>query len=169
MLIIRELTAADDFADAGSVYAESWKSAYAGIVPAHYLEKLNSDRWSGSIAADPASTLGAFLDGKLIGVSHVCFAREPEREGYGEIASLYLRPGYVGRGYGRKLALAALRKLKNDGCTDVCLWALQKNVRAEGFYQRLGFVKSGDTQTEPIGGEDLPLDEFVLSLEKMKL
>lgn len=164
MQIIRELTHADDFHDVGSVYVESWQSAYRGIVPQAYLDKLTSERWSGSLSADPASSLGLFTDGRLIGTSHVCFARDAAREGFGEIVSLYLRPAYVGRGYGRALMQAALDKLRNDGCTDVCLWALSQNLSAEGFYEHMGFKRSGRAMVEPIGGRELPLIEFCMTL-----
>ncbi|MDD3334034.1 MAG: GNAT family N-acetyltransferase [Eubacteriales bacterium] len=164
MLLIRELTEKDDFHDVGGVYVESWCSAYRGIVPQGYLDKLSPERWSGPLSAEPASSLGMYMDDRLIGTSHVCFARDAAREGYGEIVSLYLRPAYVGRGYGRLLMQAALAKLKNDGCTDVCLWALIQNLRAEGFYEHMGFKASGRTMLEPIGGEELLLREYIISL-----
>lgn len=160
MPLIRELTHADDFTKVGQVYVDSWRSAYQGMVPQGYLDKLTSDRWCASLSAEPGASLGMFVDGEIIGTSCVCFAREPEREGYGEIVSLYLKPDYVGKGYGRLLMEAALKKLQNDGCEDVCLWALTQNHRAEGFYTHMGFALSGHVQTETIGGKELLLVEY---------
>lgn len=164
MLTIRELTPKDDFAVVGSIYVASWRSAYRGMVPQNYLDKLTTERWSNSLAAEPASSLGMFENDRLIGTSHVCFARDAAREGYGEIVSLYLHPDYVGRGYGRQLMEADFKKLIGDGCTHVCLWALSQNLRAEGFYEHMGFAASGRTQTEMIGGASLWLVEYCRAL-----
>lgn len=160
MLIVRELTPQDDFQEVGCVYVKSWQSAYQGILPQRFLDKLTQDRWTGALRADPSASLGLYLDGRLIGTSYVCFAREPGREGYGEIVSIYLLPEHAGRGYGRPLMEAALAKLRENGCADVCLWALTQNVRAEGFYTHMGFARSGRTMREAFGGSELELSEF---------
>lgn len=164
MPFIRELTHEDDFTRVGQVYVDSWRSAYQGMVPQGYLDKLTPDRWLASLAAEPEASLGLFVEGALIGTSYVCFARDTEREGYGEIVSLYLMPDYVGKGYGRQLMEAALQKLQKDGCEDVCLWALTQNRRAEGFYTHMGFALSGRVQTETIGGKELLLVEYCRSI-----
>ena len=162
MPTIRELTPQDDFDEVGRIYAESWKASYCGIVPQAYLNKLTHDRWSAMLRADPSASLGLFLDGVPVGTSCVCFARDPQRVGWGEIVSIYLLPEYTGRGHGKALMAAALHKLKNEGCTDVCLWALTQNVRAEGFYAHMGFSRTGRTMREAFGGSELELTEFGL-------
>lgn len=165
MVTVRALTHEDDVEEAGHVYAESWKTSYQGILPEKFLDKLTADRWSAMLRAEPESTV-ALLDhkGAVLGAATVCFSREPGREGYGEIVSIYLRPAVVGRGYGRLLMEAALQKLRDDGCEAACLWAFERNKRAEGFYIHMGFRASGRTQKESFGGEMAELKEFVRSL-----
>ncbi|MEG0638540.1 MAG: GNAT family N-acetyltransferase [Clostridia bacterium] len=162
MLIIRELEPNDDFNAVGHIYAESWKASYRGIVPQAYLDKLNHNRWSAMLRADPAQSLGAFLDGTLVGTAMVSFARDAEREGYGEIVSIYLLPAYTGRGYGKELMQACLEKLSQDGCADICLWVIEQNQQAKSFYQRMGFHSTGRTQAESFGGKELQLMEFCM-------
>lgn len=162
MLTIREMTAQDDIDAVADIYAQSWKSAYRGIVPERYLQKLTGDRWSGMLRADPSASLVAFVGDKPVGTAFVGFDREPGREGCGEIVAIYLLPQHIGKGYGKALMRAALQKLWDEGAGDVCLWALSQNTRAEGFYEHLGFERTGRLQHEQIGGESLEVTEFRL-------
>ena len=101
MAVIRPLCAQDDFNEVGDVYAQSWKVCYQGLLPQAFLDKLTHDRWSGMLRADPSASLGVFEDGRIVGTAMVSYAREPGREGFGELVSLYLLPEAMGRGYGR--------------------------------------------------------------------
>ena len=112
MAVIRPLCAQDDFDEVGNVYAESWKACYRGLLPQAFLDKLTHDRWSGMVRADPSASLGAFEDGRIVGTAMVSYAREPGREGFGELVSLYLRPEAMGRGHGRRLMEAVLQRLR---------------------------------------------------------
>ena len=165
MATVRALCAQDDFDEVGEVYVESWKASYRDLLPQAFLEKLTHDRWSAMLNADPSSSLGLFDGDRVVGTAMVSFAREPGREGYGEIVSIYLLPDYAGRGYGRLLMEAAFERLRSDGAENVCLWAFSKNTRAEGFYEHMGFVRSGRVQTEAFGGETTELTEFVRGLK----
>lgn len=92
MAVIRPLCAQDDFNEVGDVYAQSWKVCYQGLLPQAFLDKLTHDRWSGMLRADPSASLGVFEDGRIVGTAMVSYAREPGREGFGELVSLYLLP-----------------------------------------------------------------------------
>jgi len=166
MLTIRPMTADDDFAAVAQVYTDSWKHAYRGLVPQRYLDKLRPESWIGLLKANPEANLIALLDGQVIGTVFLTFARDEQREGYGEIVSLYLLPEHVGKGYGRQLWQAAIEHCRQQGLSGVCLWVLSENVHARQFYQRMGMQPSGRSKTEAIGGEMLPLSEYILSLEE---
>lgn len=165
MLTIRELTRDDDFGAVADVYVQSWKTAYRGIVPDHYLDKLTADRWGATLRAEPEMSLGMFDDGRIIGTSKVSRSRDEAREDCGEVISIYMLPEYAGQGHGRELMRAALRKLADEGYTDICLWALRENTRAGGFYRRMGFRLTGRSQTESIGGKELVEVEYMLRLD----
>lgn len=96
----------------------------------------------------------------------VSYAREPDREGFGELVSLYLRPQAMGRGYGRRLMEAALQRLREDGCEGVCLWVLEGNRQAQAFYRHMGFHPSGRSQKEVFGGAETELVEMILRWER---
>ncbi len=165
MAVIRPLRAQDDFNEAGEVYVQSWKACYQGLLPQAFLDKLTRDRWSGMLRADPSASLGVFEDGRIVGTAMVSYAREPGREGFGELVSLYLLPEAMGRGYGRSLMEAVLQRLREDGCDGVCLWVLDGNRQAQDFYRHMGFYASGRSQKELFGGEETELVEMVLLWE----
>lgn len=165
MLTIRPMTAGDDFAAVASLYVASWQHAYRGLVPQRYLDKLSPEGWSSLLRAEPEANLIMLRDEQIIGTAYVTFARDEEREGYGEIVALYLLPKCTGQGYGKPLLQAALEQCRNQGLSDVCLWVLEGNQPARRFYERMGFRPSGRTKTEAIGGQQLPLTEYLLGLE----
>ena len=165
MLTIRPMTAADDFTAAARVYVDSWQHAYKRLVPQHYLDKLRPEGWTGVMRADPAANLIAAEDGRIVGAAYITHARDEERTGYGELVSLYLLPQVTGKGYGRQLMLAVLERCRQEGMTAVCLWVLTQNHHARTFYERMGFRPSGRNRTEAIGGELLPLTEYIFPLE----
>ena len=168
MAVVRPLCAQDDFDEVGNVYAESWKACYRGLLPQAFLDKLTHDRWSGMLRADPSASLGVFEEGRIVGTAMVSYAREPGREGFGELVSLYLRPEAMGRGYGRSLMEAVLQRLREDGCDGVCLWVLEGNRQAQAFYRHMGFRASGRSQKELFGGAETALVEMVLLWTALK-
>ena len=100
MRTMRELTAHDDFDEVGRVYVESWKASYRDILPQPYLNRHTPNRWSAMLRADPSASLGLFVDGCLAGMSMVGYSHDPDREGWGEVVSIYLLPEYASRGRG---------------------------------------------------------------------
>ncbi|MBE5815597.1 MAG: GNAT family N-acetyltransferase [Clostridiales bacterium] len=165
MLTVRPLTAGDDFTRVACVYVESWRHTYRGLISQHYLDKLRPESWIAVMKADPASTMIALEGERIVGAAYIAYARDEERTGYGEIVSLYLLPDATGKGYGRQLMEAALTHCRQSGMSAVCLWVLSGNHPARGFYERMGFRASGRTRTEAIGGDLLPLTEYILPLE----
>ena len=166
MLTIRPMTPQDDFTAVAQVYADSWKHAYQGLVPQRYLDKLRPESWIGLLKANPEANWIALLDDRIIGTVFVSYARDEQRESFGEIISLYLLPDMIGKGYGRLLWQAAVEHCRQQGLTGVCLWVLMGNDPACRFYQRMGMRPSGRTKSEAIGGEMLPLVEYILLLEE---
>ncbi len=60
-----------------------------------------------------------------------------------EIGKLYVDPFFQGQGIGSKLIEYAMNKLHGDH-----LWALEKNTRAISFYQKHGFLLTGEKKVE---------------------
>lgn len=149
----------------GRIYAASWKAAYRGIVPQAYLDGLSEHRWAAHLADNTAESYVLLADGKAVGTSSICPARDGDMPGWGEIKSLYLLPEYFGKGYGRALLAFCVGRLKTAGYDRVCLWALADNVGARGFYETCGFRHDGAEKVCAIGGEDLAAVRYVSRAE----
>ncbi len=113
-------------------HVETWRDAYAGLLPAEVLDGLSerqqTRRWRRAIR-DPERELGQVFvadDGGIAGFGSAL------REA-GEITTLYVRPYAQGIGTGRLLFCRLAGFLEGP----VSLWVLDGNPAA-GFYARLG-------------------------------
>ena len=84
---------------------------------------------------------------------------------YGELVSLYLLPEYMGRGMGSVLLDASLKALSDAGFTNVLLWVLEDNLRAHKFYERSGFINSGEAIDDEIDGKPLRELAYIKSVK----
>lgn len=75
-----------------------------------------------------------------------------------EIVKLYVEPQFQGQGIGAKLLQFAVKTLGA-----AWLWALEYNQRGIAFYQRNGFVLTGETMTED---EWVPLVKLRLKTDR---
>ena len=152
---IRPLRTTDDRLAVSRIYEESWKFAYRGIVPQSYLDSIPAGRWAPTLDRPDWTTLVMTENGRLIGTSSICASRWPDYPDFGEIVSLYLLPGYIGKGLGKPLLDAAVRTLAKQGFQNVLLWVLENNHRARAFYEKAGFRPNGDCMEDTIGGKVL--------------
>ncbi len=152
---VRYITSTDDRMAISKVYEESWKYAYKDIIPRDYLDSIPEGRWASNIDSQDWKTLVCVDNGRIVGTSSFCKSRFEQFQDWGEVISIYLLPGYIGKGYGKILMEATLSELKMQGYENVFLWVLEENIRARGFYERFGFLLTGDFLDDNIGGKDL--------------
>ena len=162
-MIVRKVTQSDDFDAIGNIYAQSWKSAYRGIVPQSYLDSLSGEQWADKFRTRKHDSFIILEGGKYIGTSSICAARDEIMAGYGEIISIYLLPEYFGQGYAEPLLNCAVNALWEKGYENIYLWTLEKNIRAQRFYEKNGFYKNGDTSAIEIAGKELTEIRYVRS------
>ncbi len=155
---IRKATV-DDVKDISRIYALSWKTAYVGMVPQDFLDAIDDHRWVDKFRQDIGDgTLSALMvcDGDItVGCAAFGASREEKMPGWGEIVSIYLRPDYFGKGYGEALLKETVAALREQGHERIFLWVLRDNSRARRFYEKHGFVCSGEESTLEIMGEKL--------------
>lgn len=152
---IRYILPDDDLSEIGGVYERSWKYAYKNIIPQDYLDRISGDGWIDGINKDGRKSVVAVENGMIIGTSCFCRSRWENYAGYGEIVSLYLLPEYMGKGYGGDLLSGAVKELNLLGFQKILLWVLEDNKRAWKFYEKHGFVFSGEYKEDNIGGKKL--------------
>lgn len=153
---IRKITQTDDFDAVSRIYALSWKTAYKGIVPQQYLDKLSETNWSDKLSNNHLlDSFVVIVDDKYIGTSSFCPARDESMQGWGEIVSIYLLPDYYGKGCGKLLLDNVISELVKSEYSKIYLWVLEDNMRARNFYEKYGFVPTSNRMPINIGGEDL--------------
>lgn len=161
---IRKVKANDDFEAIGNIYSCSWKIAYRGMISQDYLNELSGNQWS-SVLRDSAYDSYVIMEGeKYVGTSSICAARDEKMAGWGEIISIYLLPEYFGKGYAKQLLDCALNDLLEKGYQSIYLWVLDKNIRAQKFYEKHGFKFNGDSAAITIGGQELAEVRYIRHL-----
>lgn len=159
---ITSATPAD--ADAvAALHTASWRSAYAHLFPAHYLQgPLLAERqtvWRARLAA-PAEGAALFLaveNDTLLGFVYL----EPQPDGRILIDNLHARPGDTGRGLGARLLAHALAWIATaHPGRDAYLEVLQGNSRAVTFYERHGGRRTASRICHFDQGFELPEFEY---------
>ena len=161
---IQKVTDTDDFNAIGEIYAQSWKTAYRGIVPQDYLDKLAGSRWAKVLSGSSFDAYVIREDRKYIGTSSIGAAREEKMVGWGEIISIYLLPEYFGKGYAEPLFKCAVNALCEKGYTNIYLWVLKENIRAQRFYEKHGFHNSGEASLIEIAGTELTEIRYIKNI-----
>lgn len=98
----------------------------------------------------------AEVDGRIAGYVGVV----PESAAMAEVEALFVEPGLIGSGIGRRLFLAAADAAKARGYT--CL-VIQSDPEAAGFYEKMGAKRVGDRPSDSVPGRNLPLYELDLT------
>ncbi|MCH8155639.1 MAG: GNAT family N-acetyltransferase [Proteobacteria bacterium] len=149
---LRPARPADAPAIAG-IHIETWRAAYAGIVPDAYLVAMTESKqtlqWNNTIrsAVAPEVVLVAessdLPGGRVVGFGSCGRARK--RRGTGEVFTLYVAPDWQGRGIGRRLLHGLLAKLKAGGLNEALVWVLSDNP-ARFFYEAMGARRAAERQ-----------------------
>lgn len=133
------------------VGAETFAATFAADNSAEdmaaYLSAAFSPEQQARELADPASRfLIVEAAGRTAGYAHVKFGDAPaaiEGRRPMEIARLYARQPWLGKGVGARLMEACLQEAGRAGCDVIWLGVWERNTRAIAFYRRWGFVEAG--------------------------
>jgi GNAT superfamily N-acetyltransferase len=143
------------------VHVATWRSAYAGLLPDTFLERLSVIRLTGQY--DRAIRMGLGLhvainasgttEPSVVGFTSARRSRS-DRLGDGEVETLYVMDDWQNQGIGGELLRASGKFLAGLGCRSAYAWVLRENP-AGFFYQRLGGKRIA-TSTTSVGGQDIP-------------
>ncbi len=151
------------------VHVRAWQQAYAGIMAASFLDRLDEEAWGrawrqrldhrAAGQGEPGVDLLVAEhpgDGTVAGIATL----GPERDGdggRGELWMINVDPEAWGRGVGSALLQEAEARLTTRGFAQAVLWVVAGNTRARRFYQARGWTPDGTDRREDIGGR--PVDE----------
>ncbi|MEG3616739.1 GNAT family N-acetyltransferase [Isoptericola haloaureus] len=159
-VVIRSASTSDAGAIA-RVHLTSWRSAYAHVLPADYLESLDvgerTAEWEKILHQGRSSTIVAEADGRTLGFASYGPSRDEDAEDDClELYAIYLDPEAWGRGVARDLMRTMLGDVGPRA--RITLWVLSENERAHHFYRRHGFQPDGIERMEDIA--DVPVTEL---------
>lgn len=142
---IRELVAAD---------RDAWLPLWLGYLTfykSELSEATTATTWRRLMdAAEPMYALGAFLDGKLVGITHIVYHRSTWTEGnYCYLQDLYTDASARGQGVATALIEAVYARAKSDGASRVHWLTHETNDTARRLYEKIG-VRSGFIQYRKI-------------------
>jgi GNAT superfamily N-acetyltransferase len=148
----------DDTEEIACIHVEAWRDAYAALLPAEYLARLNpkieAARWSRASRIE--STLVADAHGDVVGYAIIGPARRRRDPPCGEIYALYVETDWREHGVGRALIDAAFAVFRRRGLTEAVIWCLEGNFAGRGFYERCGGRRLSESGLEDVAGMPLP-------------
>lgn len=113
-----------------------------------YLEKAFDEQQLAQELSDPGSTFYLLEDESELAGFLKLNVGEAQSEPMGdealEIERIYIRRAFKRRGYGRKLIDLAQTAAEEQGKSKLWLGVWEKNADAAAFYERLGFVRTGE-------------------------
>jgi ribosomal protein S18 acetylase RimI-like enzyme len=161
-MIVREATP-EDAGGISRVRVDTWRSAYAGLVPQAHLDGLSYEEKEQFFRQLIQSKNECFFvaeqePGQVIGFASC----GPERDGNpvyrGEMYAIYVLEAYQRQGIGHLLAIAIAEKLLHDGYTSMLVWVLGGNKYSR-FYECMGGRKICAKKYE-ISGATLDLTAY---------
>ena len=147
------------YAEESAMTDEDWQRRASGTGAQQFVA-VGTDEGSDAQSADgrPKDVNGRPTDGTWVGMVVVVV----ERADYYSLNAVYLLPEFRGAGLAERLFAAAVGWAWER--TDrLYLWVHEKNPRAEAFYRRMGFERTGESMASPL---DASFTEFELMLAR---
>jgi ribosomal protein S18 acetylase RimI-like enzyme len=148
-ILVRRATVGDARGIA-RVHVETWRSAYAGILPDSVMVRMSVDdkasAWRHLVQRQcgaEAVLVGAAGGNSVVGFASCGAAGPAPMEGAGEIHTLYVLPDWQERGIGRALLGGCFRVLTAAGFDSAFLWVLADNP-SRFFYEAMGGKRVGE-------------------------
>ena len=134
------------------IQTESWKAAFADIIPADDLKKYTDITKAESMYENVLESRYAEIsileiDGKPHCIAAWSKARNPEFSDSAELICIHSLRDNWGKGCGALMINHIFNEIKNSGYNSALLWVFEKNTRARNFYEKHGFVLTDNTQT----------------------
>lgn len=105
--------------------------------------KFDDQIWKERLTKPTVNTIGAFIDGKIVGI--VVLVRNPrtKMKHIGTINSMYVKPQFRHLGIAQKLIINLKEKALNLNVNRLTLTVVNTNTAAFNLYKKLGFLEYG--------------------------
>lgn len=149
----------EDAAEIARIHVETWRAAYAGIMPADFLAGLSVEarqrQWTFALERSALDFFIADDGAKMAGWCHSTIFRGDGTKVIGETRAVYVLPGFQGLGHGFALMSATEADFRSRGIAEAELWVLEANHSTRRFYERLGYQADGGVKDEAFGAAKL--------------
>lgn len=151
----------EDAAGIASLFVDSWRETYAGILPSRALATMSKEQqeryWVGTVQhANLRNPVFVASDaqGKLFGFCSAGPNRDRVLPHEAEIFTLYVAPGHTGQGIGSALMQTTFHFLARAQCRSMVIWALSENP-SRFFYEFMGGQRVAE-RMHPLWGGTYP-------------
>ncbi len=158
-IVVKPMETEEELLGKAYVHWRSWHEAYEGLVPASYLDRLTLEKCEQTARRWPDNLLTAKDGERVVGFAGYGTSRDEDLPETGEVFAIYVLGEYWGKGVGKMLMDAALKKLEQYGA--VAVWVLKGNARAIRFYEKCGFLPDGREQAVHLD-KPLPMIRMIL-------
>jgi GNAT superfamily N-acetyltransferase len=144
-----------DTSDIGRIQIETWRTAYAPILPAESLAGMDTDTagrtWLAALT-DPPSPRHRVLVAREQSwtVGFIAFGpaddlqpNDPTPERTAAVSALIVEPRWGRRGHGSRLLAAAVDHCRDDGLIRAITWVPDSDVASTSFYTSAGWARDG--------------------------
>ena len=135
---------------AATIHSISWKQSHLAFCTPDFIELHSPERQLEYLKGKMSSGTKIYMLVNEIPVGIVSVTDSL-------IEDLYVLPDFQNRGYGTELLKYAIGQCK----VTATLWILENNTRAEKFYRRMGFRKTGKKNPITDGLDEI---EYALTL-----
>jgi GNAT superfamily N-acetyltransferase len=128
------------------IQSDTWRAAYAPLVPPAAMEALTSAdaraAWRAAVGAGDGYHVFVAEEGAWT-VGFCAAAHWGEGEGTSEVSTLLVEPRWGRRGHGGRLLAAAAEALRGHGARTGRAWILQADAVSRAFYAHAGWEPDG--------------------------
>lgn len=148
------LAAGNDAAELARIQRETWRFAYADLLPEAALLALRDGDGLDEAVADAirdrdTTVLIATEGDSVVGwcVAGPAPDAEPARDGTGLLGTLLVEPRWARRGHGGRLLDAAIRSIAEQGLPRCVTWVPEPDTASQGFFAKAGWEPDGTVRT----------------------
>lgn len=125
----------------GRIQVDTWRDAYAGLLPdkvlLHMSAEIEGGRWVRVIERKEAVVVAEDSKAGVVGFGSCGPSRLGALPFEGEVYTLYVAPGFQGKGIGRRLLRSLFVELELAGMKSALIWVLKAN-QSRFFYEAMG-------------------------------
>lgn len=125
-----------------SAWCENYRDIFSAVQIAEYTGE-NRRRSFTNLLNDGKDVFVLVCGEKIRAVCAAQCSEDDEFKGYTEIMLMYVHPKFQNMGFGSKLFLYVLLKMRDEGYTYAVLDTAEKNAGARRFYEKHGFIEQG--------------------------